>query len=123
MRGLIAALVVFVGFTVQRSEQFVHVGGCCGLRFLLRRFVEMRCWVSRIRDLDDVYFEVQRREEERRQQGLPSLIGILPRNTPAATTGVHNDAEEEPLSATPKPSPVPENKRRVLARNRKRTTP
>ena len=30
-----------------------------------------------IRDLDDVYFEVQQREEQRRKQGLPSLIGVL----------------------------------------------
>ena len=33
-----------------------------------------------IRDLDDVYFEVQRREEKRRKQGWPSLIGVLPVN-------------------------------------------
>lgn len=32
------------------------------------------------RDPDDVYFEVQRREEERKLQGLPSLLGVLPRS-------------------------------------------
>jgi len=39
-----------------------------------------KAYDDRIRDLDDVYFEVQRREEQRRKQGLPSLIGVLPLN-------------------------------------------
>src|SRR6266404_3022292 len=41
---------------------------------------QKRAYEDSIRDVDDVYFEVQRREEQRRKQGLPSLIGVLPVN-------------------------------------------
>jgi len=40
---------------------------------------QKKAYDDSIRDLDDVYFEVQRREEQRREQGLPPLIGVLPR--------------------------------------------
>jgi hypothetical protein len=40
---------------------------------------QKRAYDDSIRDLDDVYFEVQEREEQRRKQGLPSMIGVLPR--------------------------------------------
>ena len=33
---------------------------------------------KRWRDPDDVYFDVQRREEERKKQGLPPRLGVLP---------------------------------------------
>jgi hypothetical protein len=39
---------------------------------------QKKAYDDSIRDLDDVYFEVQHREEQRRKQGLPSLIGVLP---------------------------------------------
>src|SRR5215470_7138050 len=48
------------------------------------RFDEGRFWrqrrnfEKRWRDPDDVYFDVQRREEERKKQGLPPRLGILP---------------------------------------------
>jgi hypothetical protein len=48
------------------------------------RFDEGRFWKQRRefekkwRDPDDVYFEVQRREEERKKQGLPPRLGVLP---------------------------------------------
>ncbi len=38
---------------------------------------QKKAYEDSIRDLDDCYFEVQDREEQRRKQGLPSLIGIL----------------------------------------------
>lgn len=41
---------------------------------------QKKAYDDSIRDLDDVYFEVQHREEQRRKQGLPSLIGVLPVN-------------------------------------------
>ena len=40
-----------------------------------------KAYTDGIRDLDDVYFEGQQREEERRKQGLPPLIGVLPDST------------------------------------------
>jgi len=48
------------------------------------RFDEGRFWrqrrdfEKRWRDPDDVYFDVQRREEERKEQGLPPRLGVLP---------------------------------------------
>jgi hypothetical protein len=50
------------------------------------RFDEGHFWKQRLdfekkwRDPDDVYFEVQRREEERKLQGLPPRLGVLPRS-------------------------------------------
>jgi len=48
------------------------------------RFDEGRLWQQRRkfenkwRDPDDVYIDVQRREEERKKQGLPPRLGVLP---------------------------------------------
>jgi hypothetical protein len=45
---------------------------------------ENRFWKQRLnfekkwRDPDDVYIDVQRREEERKRQGLPPRLGVLP---------------------------------------------
>lgn len=53
------------------------------------RFDEGRFWNQRPdfeekwRDPDDVYLDVQRREEERRQQGLPPRLGVLPHSAVA----------------------------------------
>jgi hypothetical protein len=38
---------------------------------------QKKAYEDSLRDLDDVYFEVQEREEQRHKQGLPSLIGVL----------------------------------------------
>jgi hypothetical protein len=51
-----------------------------------------------IRDLDDVYFEVQHREEQRRRQGLPSLIGVLPVNHQPPVSGLE-EGQDEPATA------------------------
>jgi len=40
---------------------------------------QKKAYDDSLRDLDDVYFEVQEREEQRRKQGLPSMIGVLQR--------------------------------------------
>jgi hypothetical protein len=48
-----------------------------------------------IRDPDDVYFEVQRREEERREKGLPPLIGVLPRQCEGPLSTVEEEQGEE----------------------------
>ena len=37
-----------------------------------------REWEKQFEDPDDVYIEVEEREEERRRRGLPPRIGILP---------------------------------------------
>lgn len=53
------------------------------------RFNEGRFWKQRRefekkwRDPDDVYLEVGRREEERKKQGLPPRLGVLPHSAVA----------------------------------------
>ena len=53
------------------------------------RFDEGRFWKQRRdfekkwRDPDDVYIEVERREEERKKQGLPPRLGVLPHSAVA----------------------------------------
>ena len=53
------------------------------------RFDEGRFWKQRRdfekkwRDPDDVYLEVGRREEERKKQGLPPRLGVLPHSVVA----------------------------------------
>src|SRR5260221_14314390 len=53
------------------------------------RFDEGRFWKQRRafekkwRDPDDVYIDVERREEERKKQGLPTRVGIVPHSAVA----------------------------------------
>ena len=48
---------------------------------------QKKAYEDSIRDLDDCYFEVQEREEQRRKQGLPSLIGVLRGYQSAGSSG------------------------------------
>ena len=64
---------------------------------------QKRAYEDSIRDLDDVYFEVQHREEQRRKQGLPSLIGVLPVNFQPSVSGTGEpDDEIVPSEASPR---------------------
>ncbi len=45
-----------------------------------RLWKQRRAFEKKWRDPDDVYIEVERREEERKKQGLPPRVGILPRS-------------------------------------------
>jgi hypothetical protein len=51
-----------------------------------------------LRDLDDIYFEVQEREEQRRKQGLPSMMGVLPRGHQSPVSA-EEETDIEPLVA------------------------
>jgi hypothetical protein len=62
---------------------------------------EKKVYEDSVRDLDDVYFEVEEREEQRRQQGLPSLIGILPRNYQGSPSVRSDETRPEPTSSGP----------------------
>jgi len=53
------------------------------------------------RDPDDVYIDVERREEERKKQGLPSRLGVLPHSTVAEEEG-RWEAEQESKKKRPK---------------------
>jgi len=63
------------------------------------RFDEGRFWKQRRdfdkkwRDPDDVYVDVQRREEARKKQGLPPRVGILPHSA-VAEEERHWEAQE-----------------------------
>jgi hypothetical protein len=65
---------------LQESEQKVHVAS----------FRERRSYEKSVLDPDDCYFDVLKREEERRQRGLPPMIGIL--------RGMRRATNEEVLS-------------------------
>jgi|SRR6516165_9065272 hypothetical protein len=43
-----------------------------------RFWKQRRAFEKKWRDPDDVYLDVERREQERRRQGLPSRVGIIP---------------------------------------------
>ena len=70
------------------------------------RFDEGRFWKQRRefekkwRDPDDVYIDVERREEERKKQGLPPRLGILPHSAVAEEEqpweAKHERAKERP---------------------------
>lgn len=74
------------------------------------RFDEGRFWrqrrdfEKRWRDPDDVYFDVQRREEERKEQGLPPRLGVLPHSIVAE--------QEQKWQARQVPKKEPPGKRR-----------
>lgn len=73
------------------------------------RFDEGRFWKQRRefekkwRDPDDVYIEVQQREEERKKQGLRPRLGVLP---PSATNEENERWENphQPRTKCPKPA-------------------
>jgi hypothetical protein len=73
------------------------------------RFDEGRFWKQRReyekkwRDPDDVYIDVQQREEQRKKQGLPSRLGMLPHSTRADQE--HKlEVEQERKKAAPRKS-------------------
>jgi hypothetical protein len=71
------------------------------------RFDEGRFWKERRefekkwRDPDDVYIDVERREEERKNQGLPPRLGVLPHSA-VAEEEQRWEAEKESTKEPPK---------------------
>lgn len=49
-----------------------------------RFWKQRRAYEKKWRDPDDVYFDVEHREEERKKQGLPPRVGIVPHSAVAA---------------------------------------
>jgi hypothetical protein len=54
---------------------------------------QKKAYEDSLRDIDDVYFEVQEREEQRHKQGLPSLIGVLRGYQPSGSEQEETDVE------------------------------
>src|SRR6266403_992279 len=48
-----------------------------------RFWKQKRAFEKKWRDPDDVYIDVERREEERKKQGLPPRVGVLPHSAVA----------------------------------------
>jgi hypothetical protein len=48
-----------------------------------RFWKQRRAFEKKWRDPDDVYIEVERREEQRKKQGLPPRVGVLPHSAVA----------------------------------------
>ena len=71
------------------------------------RFDEGRFWKQRRefekkwRDPDDAYIDVERREEERKKQGLPPRLGVLPHSAVAEKEQIW-EAEQDHKKTPPK---------------------
>jgi hypothetical protein len=84
-----ANLMIFEALTTQEEEEL-------DVAFKVRIAADKK----RI-DPDDCYFDVARREEERRTQGLPSLIGVLRgKQLQVHESLVPNEREDEEASNT-----------------------
>ena len=84
---------------------------------------QKKAYEDSLRDLDDVYFEVQEREEQRRKQGLPSLIGILRGYRPSAADGQQADVEPSFTSSSQAIRSGREKKPRSGSQRRNASTP
>jgi len=73
-----------------------------------RFWKQRRAYEEKWRDPDDVYLSVEEREEERKKQGLPPRVGIIPYSAVAA--------EEERLEAEQ------ERKKKLARKHRKPTS-
>ena len=79
-------------------------------RFSKQRHEYEKQW----RDPDDVYLNVERREEERKKQGLPPRVGIVPHSAVAAEEQRWEAEQERKKRRTPKRR---NNKRRAGGRS------
>jgi hypothetical protein len=57
--------------------EVLHYLGEAEQKWMLEAYRERCDYEKELRDPDDCYFEVAKREKERMEQGLPSLIGVL----------------------------------------------
>jgi hypothetical protein len=62
---------------------------------MLKANRERVAWEKKIRDPDDCYFDVRNREEQLREQGLPSKIGILRGMRRTTTKDILNGSFED----------------------------
>jgi hypothetical protein len=85
----------------EATQDVLDVMNSVEVQEMARWSKEKRAYEDSVRDLDDVYFEVQEREEQRRQQGLPSLIGILPRSHQSSSATGRDEARREPEFSEP----------------------
>ena len=77
-----------------RSRRFAT----CGWFVISEKTYEL---IVGVKESDDVYIDVERREEERKKQGLPSRLGVLPHST-VAEEERRWEAEQESKKKRPK---------------------
>ncbi|HVO64559.1 MAG TPA: hypothetical protein VMT53_26800 [Terriglobales bacterium] len=82
-------------------------------RFDEARFSKQRHdYEKQWRDPDDVYLNVERREEERKKQGLPPRVGIVPHSAVAAEEQRWEAEQEHKKKRAGKPAPKAKNSAR-----------
>jgi hypothetical protein len=57
--------------------EVLHYLGEAEQAWMLAAYHERKTYEVELRDPDDCYFEVAKREKERHEQGLPSMVGVL----------------------------------------------
>jgi hypothetical protein len=67
-----------------------------------RLWKQKRAYEKKWRDPDDVYIDVEQREEERKKQGLPPRIGIVPHSAVADEEKRIEEEQEQKKQPTPK---------------------
>jgi hypothetical protein len=72
--------------------EVLHHLGEAEQQWMLAAYHERRAYEVELRDPDDCYFEVAKREKERAEQGLPSLIGVELRGRRIVEPGKEHDA-------------------------------
>jgi hypothetical protein len=69
------------------NADFVEAKSEYERRTQARFWKQRRAYEKTLEDPDDVYFEVEEREQERRNQGLPPRLGIVPHSAMAEEQG------------------------------------
>jgi len=69
-----------------------------------RFWKQKRAYEKNWRDPDDVYLDVEQREEERKKQGLPPRIGIVPHSAVADEEKRIEEEQEQKQKQNQKPS-------------------
>jgi hypothetical protein len=83
-------------------------------RFDEGRFSKQRlAYKKRWRDPDDVYIDVEHREEERKKQGLPPRVGIVPHSVVAADEERWEAEQERKKKRAGRPNPAAQAKSTV----------
>jgi hypothetical protein len=80
-----------------------------------RFWKERRRYEDKLKDPDDVYLNVEQREQERKKQGLPPRVGILPRSV-VAEEEERWEAEHEQKKKRARRRPKPISRPRARAR-------
>lgn len=79
-----------------------------------RFWKQKRAYEKKRQDPDDVYIDVEQREEERKQQGLPPRIGIVPYSAVAdEEKRIEEEREQKKQRPRKRPKPAVSAKRRV----------